>query len=100
MNFQGIFAGMATFALIGILHPVVVWAERVFSKRCWWVFLVAGLWATLASVFMENVLFSCILAVLGFSLFWCIKEVIEQEERAKRSAQTKTASSQEQTALL
>jgi ABC-type Co2+ transport system permease subunit len=84
VNFQGILAGAASFVIIGLLHPVVIWAEYRFTKSCWWAFLVAGLLATGGSVFVDSVLISCVLAVLGFSLLWCIKELYEQEERVRK----------------
>lgn len=47
-------------------------------------FLIAGIIACAASLFLENDILSALLAVLGFTLFWSIKELFEQEERVQK----------------
>ena len=81
MNFWGLIAGAASFLIIGLFHPLVIKAEYYFSKRCWPVFLVLGIAFCAVSLFVKNTIAAVILAMLGFSLFWSIKELFEQEER-------------------
>ena len=38
MNFSGILIGVLTFFLIGLFHPIVIYAEYYFGSRCWPVF--------------------------------------------------------------
>ena len=91
MNFSGILVGLGSFLIIGLLHPVVIQAEYHFGKKCWPVFLILGIAACLASVFVENLVVSVLLGVLGFSLFWSIKELFEQEERVRKGWYPKKA---------
>lgn len=84
MNFTGIIIGAASFLIIGILHPVVIQAEYHFGKGIWPFFLAGGLTCILASVFVASVIPAVLLAVLGFSLLWSIRELYEQEERVRK----------------
>ena len=84
MNFNGILVGVVTFLLIGLFHPIVIKAEYYFTKRCWPVFLVAGLALLLGSLWISDVIVSILVAILGISCLWSIKELFEQEERVKK----------------
>lgn len=84
MNFNGILVGVVTFLLIGLFHPIVIKAEYYFTKRCWPVFLVAGLALLLGSLWISDAIVSILVAILGISCLWSIKELFEQEERVKK----------------
>ncbi|MDK2980814.1 MAG: hypothetical protein PWQ55_1161 [Chloroflexota bacterium] len=84
MNFTGIIIGAASFLIIGILHPVVIQAEYHFGKGIWPLFLLSGLACIAASLFLQSVIPAVLLAVLGFSLLWSIRELYEQEERVQK----------------
>ena len=83
MNFNGIIVGLASFLIIGILHPVVIKGEYYFGVKIWPFFLISGLICIGLSTLTENIL-SIILAVLGFSLLWGIQEIFEQEKRVNK----------------
>lgn len=80
MNFSGILIGVLTFFLIGLFHPIVIYAEYYFGSRCWPVFLLVGILCMILSVRMQEILWSVSLGVLGISCFWSIKELKEQEK--------------------
>lgn len=82
--FMGLGIGLATFLIIGLFHPLVVWLEYHFTSRSWWVFLVSGILGIVGSLFVDNLFFSALLGVFSFSSFWSIKEVIEQKERVEK----------------
>ncbi|MFI3278314.1 MAG: DUF4491 family protein [Rikenellaceae bacterium] len=82
--FEGVGIGAAAFLCIGLFHPIVVWAEYYLTARCWWIFLLVGIAGITASLAVENIFWSAILAVFGFSALWSIKEVIEQEKRVEK----------------
>jgi hypothetical protein len=84
MNISGIIIGLLSFAIIGIFHPIVIKSEYYFGKRIWSLFLVVGLIACFFSVIAENNTLSALLAVIGFTSFWSIKELYEQEERVRK----------------
>lgn len=84
MEFGGILVGAVTFLLIGAFHPLVIKGEYHFGKKICWVFGVAGLAALVGSVLVDWVELSSILAVLGFTCLWSIKEVFEQMKRVER----------------
>ena len=83
-NLLGLTIGLLTFLVIGICHPLVIKGEYYFGTRCWWVFLIAGAVSLAAAVWVSDVLWSSLLGVWAFSMFWSIKELFEQEERVKR----------------
>lgn len=84
MQFNGLIVGIAIFVIIGVFHPIVIKAEYFFTKRIWPVFLIGGLIFTLISLFCKNYMASILLGVLGFTCFWSINELFEQEERVKK----------------
>lgn len=84
MNVTGIVVGLASFAVIGVFHPVVIKTEYHFGKKVWPLFLAAGILSCAASLLIENPVGSSLAAVLGFSLFWSVKELHEQERRVKK----------------
>lgn len=84
MNYEGIIIGLSTFLIIGLFHPIVIKAEYYLSKRCWWIFAVAGILFLLLSLFISNIMLSAILGVTSFSSFWSILELFEQEKRVER----------------
>lgn len=83
MNWSGIILGVSAFLIIGLFHPIVIKAEYHLGKGCWWIFALAGLGFCATSVLTEGVV-SAILAVVGFSCFWSILELFEQEKRVAR----------------
>ncbi len=82
--FEGLLIGVATFLVIGFFHPVVVKTEYYWGTRPWWVFLLVGLAACVASLLIADVFWSALLSVFAFSSFWTIKELFEQEERVRK----------------
>ena len=81
---QGIIIGFGTFLLIGLFHPIVVKAEYYFSKKIYPLFIVAGVVLLILSYFIKNNIASALLGVAGFSSFWRVIEVFEQEERVAK----------------
>ena len=81
---DGLLIGIGTFLIIGALHPVVIKTEYHWGKNIWPVFLILGLGCIVGSLFVDSVPLSALLAVLGFSLLWSIRELFEQEERVKK----------------
>ena len=84
MYFTGIIIGVATFLIIGLFHPIVIKTEYYFGVKCWWFFALMGIVTVVASLLVENILISTLLAVWGASSFWSIGELFEQRERVKR----------------
>ena len=83
MNFSGILTGLGSFVIIGLLHPVVIKAEYYFGKRIWPLFLFLGIVCNIGSLFMEQQIISTLCGVLGFSFFWSIHELFQQEKRVQ-----------------
>ena len=80
----GLVIGVCTFLVIGLFHPVVITCEYHFGTGCWWWFLLLGVVAVIASIITADIFWSTLLGVVGFSSFWTIKEIFEQEERVKK----------------
>ncbi len=84
LHFEGLLLGLATFLVIGIFHPIVIKTEYYFGTRPWWVFLLLGIACSTGALFVEEVFWSALLGIVGFSSFWTIKELFEQEERVRK----------------
>ncbi len=84
LHFTGLIIGVATFLIIGLFHPLVIKGEYYFGVKCWWAFLAAGIITVSASLFIESVLWSTLLAVVGASSLWSIGELFHQRERVRK----------------
>jgi branched-subunit amino acid transport protein len=84
MNFEGLIAGVCTFLIIGLFHPIVIKAEYYWGVRCWWIFLLVGIGAAVTSLLIKNLMISTLLGVFAFSSFWSIHELFEQRERVRK----------------
>lgn len=84
MNFDGAIIGFGTFVIIGILHPVVIKTEYHFGTKAWPFFLVSGIVCIGLSFLWGPPVLSILLAVLGFSLLWSIRELFEQKKRVEK----------------
>lgn len=84
MNFSGIILGVSAFVIIGLFHPIVIKAEYYLSKRCWWMFALAGIGFCIAALFVKSTVASSVIGVIGFSCFWSILELFEQEKRVRK----------------
>jgi hypothetical protein len=84
MQYTGLLIGIASFAVIGIFHPIVTKGEYYLGKRIWPLFLIGGVASLIGAVFIGNVLQSAILAILGFTMFWSILELFEKEKRVEK----------------
>jgi uncharacterized membrane protein YuzA (DUF378 family) len=81
---SGIFIGAISFLTIGVFHPIVIQCEYHFSDKIWPLFLVGGLAFCTASLFVEGIVLSATLAVVGFAMLWSILELKHQAERVKK----------------
>ncbi len=84
MHFEGIIIAVASFAIIGLFHPVVIRCEYYIGARAWPAFAVLGALSLAASAFIENHAASAIMGVLGCAFFWSILELRAQEKRVAR----------------
>lgn len=84
LNLLGILLGLCTFLIIGLFHPLVIKAHYHFGTSCWWWFLLAGIILVGFSLFVDDVFWSTVLGVAGFSSFWTVKEVFDQEKRVAK----------------
>lgn len=84
MNYDGIILGFGAFLMIGFFHPLVIKGEYYFGVRCWPAFLMAGIAGCIASLLIDNSYATVLLGVFGFSCFWSILELFEQQERVRK----------------
>ena len=83
-NLTGILIGILTFVIIGVFHPLVVKGEYYFGVKCWWFFLLLGLFSLAGSLLFRNLILSVSCGVIAFSSFWSIAEVFEQRDRVQK----------------
>lgn len=84
MNFTGMIIGIIAFVIIGIFHPIVIKGEYYFTKKIWPVFAAAGVLLAAVSFFIDNVIVSSALAIIGVTCFWSIGELFHQEKRVEK----------------
>jgi hypothetical protein len=77
-RFMGVLIGFCTLLIIGLFHPYH------FGTGIWPLFLGAGLACAGASILVASPLVSALLGILGFTLFWSIRELFEQRERVRQ----------------
>lgn len=80
----GILIGLCSFIIIGLFHPIVIKAEYYFTKRIYPLFIAVGMIALLIAFYIGNFFLSALFGVIGFSCFWSVKELFEQEKRVER----------------
>ena len=83
-NLLGIFIGLCTFLIIGMFHPLVIKGEYFFGVQIWWIFLITGILCGFFAWYVDNLFWSIILGVTGFSAFWGIGEIFQQQERVRK----------------
>ncbi|MFI3227827.1 MAG: DUF4491 family protein [Clostridia bacterium] len=84
MHFTGLIIGIATFLIIGIFHPIVIKTEYYIGKKAFPIFIILGIAFVLCSLLINKIEISAILGTVGFTCFWSVKELFEQEERVKK----------------
>ena len=84
MFFTGLIIAFGTFLIIGVFHTIVIKTEYYFGTGPWWVFLVLGIGAIIASLCIAQVILSSLLGVIGASCLWSIGELFEQKKRVDK----------------
>lgn len=84
LNWEGLCIGLFTFLIIGLFHPLVIKGEYYLGRKVNILFAFVGIVASLCALLVTDTFWSAILAVVGFSSFWSIKEVVEQEKRVQK----------------
>ncbi|MCD7713912.1 MAG: DUF4491 family protein [Prevotella sp.] len=84
MNYTGIIIAASTFLIIGIFHPLVIRVEYHFGVKAWRAFLVIGVAACVAALFIANVVLSAIVGVVGAASLWSIEELFKQKKRVEK----------------
>ena len=83
MNIEAIIIGVASLAVIGLFHPIVIKCEYYFSSKVWPIFLIAGLVFLAAALFSDGIA-AYISALIGTACLWSIVELKEQKKRVER----------------
>ena len=83
-DFTGVIIGAAAFLIIALGRYTTIKAEYYFTKKFWIGFLIIGLLALAASLWIQSFVLSAILSIFGFTYLWGIGEIIEQEERVEK----------------
>ena len=84
MFFTGLTIAFSTFLIIGVFYSIVILTGHYFGTGPWWVFLVLGIGAIIASLCIAQVILSSLLGVIGASCLWSIGELFEQKKRVDK----------------
>lgn len=83
-NLTALALGAVSFLIIGLFHPIVIKGEYYLGKGCWPAFAIVGLVCLVAALLIQSFFWGTVMSLVGFSCFWSIKELFEQEERVKK----------------
>lgn len=83
-HLTGIVIGLCTFLIIGLFHPLVIKGEYHFGQKVNIAFLLAGIISLVGAFLVSDIFLSTVLGVTGFSCFWSLGEVREQQERVRK----------------
>jgi hypothetical protein len=83
IHFWGLVVGLATLCIIGVFHPIVIKFEFYLGKKRWPLFLILGGAFLAVSVIVADHTVSALMGILGFTCFWSIRELFEQEKRVE-----------------
>lgn len=83
-HLAGIVIGLCTFLVIGLFHPLVIKGEYYFGVRIWWAFLAVGIVCGFLAWWVDDLFWSVILGVTGFSSFWGIGEILSSASEWRR----------------
>lgn len=84
MNFTGIIIAILSFLTIGLFHPIVIKTEYYTGVKYWWTFVIAGIICIIAALFIEDMIISSLLGIVGASFLWSVQELFEQRERVRK----------------
>lgn len=84
MQYSGLLVGCALFATMFIARWMCIKGEYYFGKKFCIVFAILGFVGVAAALFIENIILSSILSIIGFVSLWGIHETIEQTRRVKK----------------
>jgi len=84
LNFLGLVLGFIMLLLTGFGHILIIKGEYYFGTKLWPLFLILGLLSVTISLFVNSVLLSGILGIIGFILLWSIYELFQQKERVRK----------------
>ncbi len=85
MHMEPLVIGAASFAIIGLFHPIVIKAEYYWTYRVWPVFLIVGcVLLGLSLLIYVSVVVNSIVTILAFTCFWSILEVYHQRDRVEK----------------
>lgn len=84
MNFTGIIIAILSFLTIGLFHPIVIKTEYYTGVKYWWTFVIAGIICIITALFIEDMIISSLLGIVGASFLWSVQELFEQRERVRK----------------
>lgn len=85
MYYAGLLTGLCAFLIIGLFHPIVIWGEYFFGAKIWPLFLLLGIAFCAGSLYTPRMpVLSAVLGITGFTSFWSIHEILEQQKRVAK----------------
>ena len=83
MNWQSLLTAALSMLVIGIFHPIVLYAYRHRGWGIWPFFVILGLAAIISSLFTFGFL-SITLALLGAACLWSVWELWKLRQKEQR----------------
>lgn len=84
LNLSGLVIAVASFLAIGLFHPLVIKGEYHFGVRIWPAFALVGIICLIVGCWIEDIVLSAILAIVGVCSLWSIGELFKQRERVAK----------------
>lgn len=75
---EGLFIGIFCFVMISVFYPFVKKQNSCFMERFWPVFFVVGIGSMIGAVFVQEFVWSAMLAITGVMFLWSMSETQEK----------------------
>ncbi|MBS5344276.1 MAG: DUF4491 family protein [Clostridium sp.] len=76
---EGLFIGIFCFLMISVFHPLVKKQNCFFIERFWLVFFIVGIGNMIGAVFVQDFVWSAMLAIAGVMFLWSMSEFQEKD---------------------
>ena len=75
---EGLFIGIFCFVMMSVFYPFVKKQNSCFMEKVWLVFFIVGIGSMIGAVFVEECVWSAMLAITGVMFLWSMSEIQEK----------------------
>ena len=76
---EGLFIGIFCFVMMSVFYPFVKKQNSCFMEKVWLVFFIVGIGSMIGAVFVQDFVWSAMLAIAGVMFLWSMSEFQEKD---------------------